>query len=432
MKFPSGYAGKISRYLDAAKQKFSGMKSHDCHVLMTQILPVALRGIMDPHVRQTLLDLCNFFDVISRKSISMKKAVRLQEEIIVILNELEIYFPPAFFDVMVHLLIHVVDDIIQLGPMFLHGMMPFERMNGVIKGYVRNMATPDGSIVQGYLTEECISFCTNFLDVENPVGLPKNKHIGRLDGAGHKTGRRELQVDDSGRRADFDSANFVALKHIQVVDPWLEKHKNFIEKKYSERGQHRTDVEIIKEHNATFTRWFKRHLLDNPPSMTSAEGKLIFLLSQGPAPNLVTYQAYDINGYTFYTEEKDRNSEYQNSGVTMESFTGDVKERYYGRIEEIWELDYSGDKVPMFRVRWAKSVSPKKEDGYFTTMSIPEASKSAATASVIVKTEPWVLASQVDQCFFITDPTMPSRVVVRRGRRSIIGMDGVANEQDFD
>ena len=84
-------------------------------------------------------------------------------------------------------------------------MMPFERMNGVIKGYVCNRASPDGSIVQGYLTEECISFCTNFLDVENPVGLPENKHIGRLDGAGHKTGRRELQVDDSSRRADFDS-----------------------------------------------------------------------------------------------------------------------------------------------------------------------------------------------------------------------------------
>ena len=92
----------------------------------------------------------------------------------------------------------------------------------------------------------------NFLDVENPVGLPKNKHIGRFDGGGHKTGRRELQVDDSGRCADFDSANFVALQHIQVVGPWLEKHKSFIEKKYSDRGQHRTDVERIKEHNATF------------------------------------------------------------------------------------------------------------------------------------------------------------------------------------
>src|SRR3954471_16842185 len=47
VKLPYGYAWKISRYLDSAKQKFSGMKSHDCHVLMTQILPVAIRGIMD-------------------------------------------------------------------------------------------------------------------------------------------------------------------------------------------------------------------------------------------------------------------------------------------------------------------------------------------------------------------------------------------------
>ena len=38
----------------------------------------------------------------------------------------------------------------------------------------------------------------------------------------------------------------------------------------------------------------------------------------------------------------------------------------------------------------------------------------------------------VDQCFFIIDPPKPNRVVVRRGKRKIIGMDGVANEQDFD
>ena len=32
----------------------------------------------------------------------------------------------------------------------------------------------------------------------------------------------------------------------------------------------------------------------------------------------------------------------------------------------------------------------------------------------------------------ITDPSKPSRVDMRRGKRKIIGMDGVANEQDFD
>ena len=74
---------------------------------------------------------------------------RLQEEIVVILCELEMYFPLAFFDVMVHLLVHIVDDIIQLGPTFLHSMMPFERMNGVIKGYVLQHVTSRGKHSQG-------------------------------------------------------------------------------------------------------------------------------------------------------------------------------------------------------------------------------------------------------------------------------------------
>jgi hypothetical protein len=431
VKLPYGYAGKISRYLDKAKQRFSGMKSHDCHVLMTQILPVAIRGIMDAHVRETLFGLCNFFDVISRKSVGVRQLRRLQEEIVVILCELEMYFPPAFFDVMVHLLVHIVEDIIQLGPTFLHSMMPFERMNGVIKGYVRNRARPDGSIAKGFLTEECISFCTSYLEIENPVGLPVNRHLGKLAGWGHRDGSREMHVDFKGRIADFERANLVALQHIDVVDPWVVEHKTFIAKTYSDQGQQRTDGDIIKEHNSTFTRWFKDKMLTYPiDEDSSAEEKLIFALSQGAEHNLMTFQAYDINGYTFYTEEKDMKSDYQNSGVTMESYTGDVKQRYYGKIEEIWELSYAGENVPMFRVRWAKNVI--KEDRHFTTMVIPEAKSKTAGAKVTAKYEPWVLASQVDQCFFITDPQKPSRVVVRRGKRSIIGMDGAANELDFD
>ena len=135
---------------------------------------------MDTHVRETLTELCHFFDAISRKSINVKQLHRLHEEIVVILNELEMYFPPAFFDVRVHLCVHIVDDIIDLGPTFLHSMMPFERMNGVIKGFVRNMSHPDGSIAQGYLTKECISFCESYLTKDPVVGLPVNKRCGRL------------------------------------------------------------------------------------------------------------------------------------------------------------------------------------------------------------------------------------------------------------
>ena len=68
---------------------------------MTQVLPVAICGIMDAHIRETLFGLCNFFDVISRKLVGVRQLRRLHEEIVVILCELEMYFPPAFFEFMV-------------------------------------------------------------------------------------------------------------------------------------------------------------------------------------------------------------------------------------------------------------------------------------------------------------------------------------------
>ena len=60
---------------------------------------------------------------------------------------------------------------------------------------------------------------------------------------------------------------------------------------------------------------------------------------------------------------------------------GDEKSRYYGRIEEIWELNYSRVKVLMFRVRWARRSTVTKEDQYFTTMVLPEAGSSAGANS---------------------------------------------------
>ena len=264
------------------KQRFSGMKSHDCHVLMMQLLPVAIQGIMDEHIRETLFGLCNFFDVISRKSIGVNQLEKLQEEIVEILCELEIYFPPAFFDICVHLLVHVVEDIIQLGPTFLHNMMPFERLNGVIKGFVRNRSRPDGSIAKGFLTYECISFCQNYLSTENEdVGLPTRKHLGRLAGVGHREGNRALHVGNACRRDDFDRAHRVALQHIEVVGPWVDEHKTLIEKKYVDLGRPRKKGDVIKEHNSSFTRWFKERQLDSrlTPTPSTEDQKIIFSLS---------------------------------------------------------------------------------------------------------------------------------------------------------
>jgi hypothetical protein len=127
-----------------------------------------------------------------------------------ILCELEIYFPPAFHDIMVHLLDHVVDDVIHLGPPFLHNIMLFERLKGVLKGYVRNRARPDGSIAKGFLSYECISFYQNYLQNEDedvPIGLPIRRHFGTIHGFGHRDGFVPMHVVFQARQPDFDRAH---------------------------------------------------------------------------------------------------------------------------------------------------------------------------------------------------------------------------------
>jgi hypothetical protein len=72
-------------------------------------------------------------------------------------------FPPSFFDIMVHRIVHLVHEIKMC-------MYPFERFMGILKHYVRNRARPEGSIVQGYVTEEVIEFCLDYMARLDPVG----------------------------------------------------------------------------------------------------------------------------------------------------------------------------------------------------------------------------------------------------------------------
>ena len=76
----------------------------------------------------------------------------------------ELVIPPSFFNIMTHVLVHLVDEIVILWPVFLHNMFPFERFMGVLKKYVCNCARPEGSISMGHQTEDVSDFVlTSFL-----------------------------------------------------------------------------------------------------------------------------------------------------------------------------------------------------------------------------------------------------------------------------
>nr|GEW96695.1 hypothetical protein [Tanacetum cinerariifolium] len=97
-----------------------------------------------------------------------------QKDIILTLCELEMYFPPSFFDIMVYLICHIVEEIKACGPIFLRDLYPFERYIGFLKGFVRNQAQPDASIVEGYYSEELIEFSADYLDGVKNIGIPRS------------------------------------------------------------------------------------------------------------------------------------------------------------------------------------------------------------------------------------------------------------------
>jgi hypothetical protein len=42
------------------------------------------------------------------------------------------------------------------------------------------MHHPEGSMVQGYYTEEAMEWAVNYMDPSKPIGVPKSHHEGRL------------------------------------------------------------------------------------------------------------------------------------------------------------------------------------------------------------------------------------------------------------
>ena len=184
MKVPSGFSSNIKGIINMADKKFLNLKSHDCHVIMTQLLPIALRGLLPENVRVAIVKLCAFLNAISQKVINPEVLPRLQNDVIQCLVSFELVFPPSFFNIMTHLLVHLVEEIFILGPVFLHNMFPFERFMGVLKKYVRNRARPEGSIVKGYGNEEVIEFSIDYVPDLKPIGIPQSRHEGRLSGKG--------------------------------------------------------------------------------------------------------------------------------------------------------------------------------------------------------------------------------------------------------
>ena len=74
-------------------------------------------------------------NAVSQKIIDPENLIKLQNDVVQCLVGFELIFPPSFFNILTHLLVHLVKEIDILRPVFLHNMFPFERF----MGYSRNV-----------------------------------------------------------------------------------------------------------------------------------------------------------------------------------------------------------------------------------------------------------------------------------------------------
>jgi hypothetical protein len=162
LKTPSNYVGQLSKRITEDGQ-LRGMKSHDYHILMQQILPLCLRTLLPKDVRIAIIRICRVFARLCVKSVEPSSMTELFNETAVTMCMLERVFPPAFFDVMSHLPIHLVQQLDICGPVHTRWMYPMERYLKTLKGYVRLRSNPEGSIAQGYIMDEAMGFCTEYM-----------------------------------------------------------------------------------------------------------------------------------------------------------------------------------------------------------------------------------------------------------------------------
>jgi len=164
-------------------------------------------------------------------------------------DSLKMYFPPSFFDIMVHLIVHMVREIRICGPVFLLWMYQFERCIKIFKGYVNNPYRLEASIIERYITEEAIEFCTTYMSEVDVIGVSRSRYEGRQEGKDTR-GVRIVRKDQQ----QVLQAHLYILNNTDDALPYIDEHKMLL-KTMNPRANEKW---LLNEHNKTFLKWFKQ------------------------------------------------------------------------------------------------------------------------------------------------------------------------------
>ncbi|KAL9684772.1 hypothetical protein QQ045_022213 [Rhodiola kirilowii] len=315
---------------------------------------------------------------------------------------------------MVHLTAHLVRELRILGPVYMRLMYPFERYMKILKSYARNRHRPEGCIVEGYITEEAVEFCTNFLGNTTAIGIPRPRHFDRFQGKGTSGSKQIVKSVD-----ELSKAHFYILQHIPEMTPFIDEHLNIVRSANREKNE----IWVQREHRRSFCKWLKTNgaLSNQGNSEEESDDDLVKWLMAGPRPSVYMWKSFDNSGFCFHTKDQDERSVAQNSGVTLVAETTHVSSardrnqistplNYFGVIEEIWELDYVKLQVSVFKCKWVNHSVVRNDEFGMTFVDFCREG---------YKDEPFIMAEQARQVFYVKDPSDKNLFVVLHGKQQV-------------
>ncbi|KAE8712910.1 hypothetical protein F3Y22_tig00110221pilonHSYRG00091 [Hibiscus syriacus] len=249
IKVPDGYCSNFKNLVSDDVSKMNSLKSNDCHVLIQQLLPFAIKGVLHMKVRKIII---------------------------------EKYFLPSFFDVMIHLMVHLVREVRLCGPVHFR-MLCGRGSLGILLRLLKNMKS---------------------------IGNPHERVDERIC-TGKPLSRGTVEVVDAKL---LDEAHLYVLQNTADVEPYIEQH--MLELKDHNRCASRNSKWLQTQHSQTFISWPKTKV-DTHFANGEDICESVRWLAKGPSFTVKKYSSFSINEYWFHTTSRDESRTTQCSGVSL-------------------------------------------------------------------------------------------------------------------
>ena len=89
VKVSTGFSANVKMLVSMKDLSITHYKAHDCHVMLTVFLPIAIRAIKPEFLKMAIIGMCYFFSKISQKTVGKQELSELHEFVVETQNQLE-------------------------------------------------------------------------------------------------------------------------------------------------------------------------------------------------------------------------------------------------------------------------------------------------------------------------------------------------------